>query len=50
MKAVIARAFGPIESLVVGELPDPVVGAGQVVIDVAAACPRRGVRFPHRWH
>ena len=42
MKAVIARSFGPIESLVVEELPDPVVGHGQVVIDVAAA----GVNYP----
>ena len=42
MKAVIARSFGSIESLVVGKLPDPVVGPGQVVIDVAAA----GVNYP----
>ena len=42
MKAVLARTFGPIESLVVGELPDPVVSAGQVVIEVAAA----GVNYP----
>ena len=42
MKAVIARTFGPIESLVVGELPDPVVSAGQVAIEVAAA----GVNYP----
>ncbi len=42
MKAVIAHGFGPIESLVVEELLDPVVGPGQVLIDVAAA----GVNYP----
>jgi NADPH2:quinone reductase len=42
MKAVIARSFGPIESLVVAELPNPVVGPGQAVIDVVAA----GVNYP----
>jgi NADPH2:quinone reductase len=42
MMAVIAHSFGSIESLVVGELPDPVAGPGQVVIDVAAA----GVNYP----
>jgi NADPH:quinone reductase len=33
----VARAFAPIESLEIGELPDPVPGQGQVVIDVKAA-------------
>lgn len=42
MKAVVARSFGPIESLEIAELPDPVAGPGQVVIDVAAA----GVNYP----
>lgn len=42
MKAVLARAFGPIETLEVAELPDPTPGPGQVVVDVAAA----GVNFP----
>ena len=37
MKAVVVRAFAPIESLEIGELPDPVPGKGQVVIDVKAA-------------
>jgi NADPH:quinone reductase len=42
MKAVVAHSFGPIEALAVEELPDPVVGPGQVLIDVAAA----GVNYP----
>ena len=42
MKAVIAPSFGPIEALAVTDLPDPVVGPGQVLIDVAAA----GVNYP----
>jgi NADPH:quinone reductase len=35
MRAVLCRAFGPPESLVVEELPDPVAGPGEVVVDVA---------------
>jgi NADPH2:quinone reductase len=42
MKAVICKAWGPPDSLVVGDLPDPVAGPGQVVLDVKAA----GVNFP----
>jgi NADPH2:quinone reductase len=42
MKAVVCKEFGPIENLVVEELPDPTPGAGDVVIDVHAA----GVNFP----
>jgi NADPH2:quinone reductase len=37
VKAVVVREFAPIESLEIGELPDPVPGNGQVVIDVKAA-------------
>jgi NADPH2:quinone reductase len=37
VKAVVVREFAPIESLEIGELPDPVPGKGQVVIDVKAA-------------
>jgi NADPH:quinone reductase len=37
VKAAVVRAFAPIESLEIGELPDPVPGQGQVVIDVKAA-------------
>lgn len=34
MKAVLCKTFGPPESLVVEELPDPVPGAGEVVVRV----------------
>jgi NADPH2:quinone reductase len=37
MRAVLCRAFGPPESLVVAEQPAPALGAGQVRIKVAAA-------------
>jgi NADPH:quinone reductase len=42
MKAVLCREFGPIERLVLADVPSPVAGKGQVVIRVAAA----GVNFP----
>jgi NADPH2:quinone reductase len=42
MKAVLCRQPGPPESLVVEDVPDPVAGPGQVVVDVKAA----GVNFP----
>lgn len=42
MKALLCRQFGPPEALTVEELPDPLPGPGQVVIDVRAA----GVNFP----
>ena len=42
MRAVVCRSFGPPESLVVDEVPDPLAGAGQVLIDVAAS----SVTFP----
>jgi NADPH2:quinone reductase len=42
MKALLCRQWGPPESLVVGEVADPVPGDTQVVIDVRAA----GVNFP----
>ena len=42
MKAVLCKAFGPVERLVVEDVPSPVAGKGQVVIRVAAA----GVNFP----
>jgi NADPH2:quinone reductase len=42
MRAVLCKAFGPPESLVVEELPSPVAGPGDVVIAVKAA----GVNFP----
>jgi NADPH:quinone reductase-like Zn-dependent oxidoreductase len=37
MKAVVANAYGPIDSLVIGELPMPEPGPGQVRIKVLAA-------------
>jgi len=42
MKAVLCRAFGPPESLVLEEIPSKSLGAGQVRIAVHAA----GVNFP----
>ncbi|HEY8086909.1 MAG TPA: NADPH:quinone oxidoreductase family protein [Polyangiaceae bacterium] len=42
MKALVCRAYGPIDTLVVGELPDPTPAAGQVVVGVRAC----GVNFP----
>jgi NADPH2:quinone reductase len=42
MKAVVCKAWGPPDSLVVENVADLVPGAGQVVVDVKAA----GVNFP----
>ena len=42
MKALVCPAYGPLENLHVGELPDPMPGAGEVLIEVRAA----GVNFP----
>jgi NADPH2:quinone reductase len=42
MKAVVCKAFGPPESLVIDELPAPAPGAGEVVVAVKAA----SVNFP----
>lgn len=42
MKALVCREFGPIDSLAVLDVPDPVPGPGQVLIRVSAA----GVNFP----
>lgn len=42
MRAVLCEQFGPPESLVVRDVPDPEPGPGQVVIDVAGC----GVNFP----
>ncbi|MEI8146701.1 MAG: NADPH:quinone oxidoreductase family protein [Alphaproteobacteria bacterium] len=36
MKAVLCKTFGPPESLVIEELPDPVPGEGEVVVKVTA--------------
>lgn len=42
MKAVRCKDWGPIDSLVIEDLPDLAPGAGEVVVDVKAA----GVNFP----
>ena len=42
MRAVVCKEFGPPESLVVEDVPEPEAGNGQVVIDVHAC----GVNFP----
>lgn len=42
MKAIVCHAFGPIEQLGWEERPDPVPGAGEVLIEIRAA----GVNFP----
>jgi NADPH2:quinone reductase len=42
MKAVVCKAWGPPDSLVLEELPAPQPGPGQAVVDVMAA----GVNFP----
>lgn len=42
MKAVLCKSFGPPESLVLDEAPAPIVGPGQVLVDVHASA----VNFP----
>jgi NADPH2:quinone reductase len=42
MRAIVCKEFGPPEKLVLEELPDPVVGPGQLVIEARAAT----VTFP----
>jgi NADPH2:quinone reductase len=42
MKAVLCKAYGPPESLVIEDVPSPKADAGQIVISVKAA----GVNFP----
>ncbi|MCC2615208.1 NADPH:quinone oxidoreductase family protein [Aestuariibacter halophilus] len=42
MRAVVCHEFAPVENLRVEEVPDPVAGKGQVVVDIAAS----GVNFP----
>lgn len=42
MRALLCKEFGPPETLVLEECPDPQPGPGQVVVDVQAA----GVNFP----
>ena len=42
MRAILCKAFGPPESLVIEEIASPVPGPGEVVISVKAA----SVNFP----
>jgi NADPH2:quinone reductase len=42
MRALVCHEYGPPESLVIEEMPDPVPGDNQVVVDVEAA----GINFP----
>ncbi len=42
MKALLCKEYGPPESLVLGEVPSPTPGKGQVVVSVKAC----GVNFP----
>ena len=37
MRAAVVREFGPISSHVVGELPDPMPGPGEVLVTIKAA-------------
>ncbi len=42
MKALVCEAYGPVENLVYRDLPDPVPGAGEILVAVRAI----GVNFP----
>ena len=42
MKAIVCEKFGPVEDLKYKDMPDPVAGPGQVLVNVKAA----GVNFP----
>jgi len=46
MKAIVVPALGGPENLVMDDLPDPVAGPGQLLVDVAAA----GVNFVDIYH
>ena len=46
MKAIVVPALGGPENLVLDDLPDPVAGPGQLLVDVAAA----GVNFVDIYH
>ena len=42
MRALLCKQYGPPETLLIEELPDPVAGPGEVLVDVKAA----GINFP----
>ncbi len=44
MKALLCKAFGPIEDLLVEDLPDPKPGPTEVLVDIHAA----GINFPDK--
>lgn len=42
MRALVCKEYGPPDALRIEELPDPVAGPGQILVEVAAA----GINFP----
>ena len=42
MRALVCKEYGPPEYLVIENYPDPVPGAGEVLVDIKAA----GINFP----
>jgi len=44
MKALLCKAFGPVEDLIVEDLPDPKPGPNEVLVDIHAA----GLNFPDK--
>jgi NADPH2:quinone reductase len=42
MRALVCKAYGATDDLVIEELPDPEAGAGEIVVDIKAA----GLNFP----
>jgi len=42
MRALVCKEYGPPENLVIESVPDPVAGAGEVLVDIKAA----GINFP----
>lgn len=42
MRALVCKAYGPTDDLVIDDLPDPDAGPGEIVVDVRAA----GLNFP----
>jgi NADPH2:quinone reductase len=42
MRALVCKAYGPPENLVIEQRPDPVPGPGEVLVDIQAA----GINFP----
>ena len=36
MRAILVNEFGPIENAILGEVPDPVAGPGELLVEVHA--------------